>query len=677
MRSLPPLAESIGPIGSSDSELAATIFKDGRNRRVLGEDLTLSDYLRIVPNLRSRELVLDAVIGVCIGRQGVSDSERLRRAEQERRKHPELAGAIELSLCLDHLVGPSDARPLTESGEVEGPESLRVGPSLEDGDPRYFARRIIGQGAGSTVYEAEDRLLSADARPSRVAIKLFQPDSDDPTLFERTIAEARKARSIDHPGVVRVLDAGRRGSSMFIVLEFVRGETLDVWLAHAGRNAGHRRMIALMRDIASAVAAIHAAGLVHRDLKPANVVVGESGEIKIVDFGASRPRLDHAKRQEVPDRLGGTLAFMSPEQFRLDPDADAPMSDIYSLGAMLYWAFVGASPHGGSTISAMAALAGGELEASPEESLRRAGVCPQIQRIILRAIALRPGDRYKSADLLAADLESWLRHRPIDWQRPGPMGRARLLVLRHPVVVSLVLLCGALSLAGGIGWINAARAGAAARASEQAAQIEHAKVEATQEWKKRAADQLTRMLMGFSAAKNNGLEAEVLTSLWVLEWVHGPMLLETPDLLDKVWKSRIDVLERARDRLRASGNADSVTAQLMIPSLAMWYMRSGQASQAERILATSEEFWRTRIDDSDPWLRDLRAMASAARLARCMTDVDADGSALARVERRALSDEVVRVKAWAATYAAAKITGPIPSLIQETLAKANDRLAPR
>jgi len=674
VRNLPPLAESIGAIGSSDSELAATICRDGRHRRKSGEDLTLSDYLRVVPNLRSRELVLDAAIGVCIGRAEVAAEERLRRADQERRKHPELSGAIDLSLCLDHLIGPADARVMP-TRQIDAPDAIHVGPVLEDGLPRYSARRIIGRGASSTVYEAEDRLLSAEARPSRVAIKLLGPVADDPTLFDRTIAEARKARSIDHPGVVRVLDVGRREKSVFIVQEFVRGETLDFWLAGAGNKSRHRRTAAIFRDIASAVAAIHASGLVHRDLKPANVLVGESGEIKIVDFGASRPRVNHGLPEDSEDRYGGTLAFISPEQFRLDPDADAPTADIYSLGAMLFWAFVGASPHGGSTISAMAALAGGEVETAPDVAMRRAAVCPQLSRIVQRAIAPRSSDRYKSADLLAADLEAWLRHRPIGWQRPGPVRRARLLVRRHPVVVGLGFLCAVLFFATGFGWMHAVRAGEAARESDHAAQVERAKFEATQEWKKKAAEQLTRMLMGLGAAKNNGLEAEVLTSLWILEWVHGPMLLETPDLLDRVWKSRIAVFERARERLRVSGNADSVTSQLMIPSLAIWYLRSGQAGEAERLLAASEEFWRSRTDDSDPWLRDLRAMACVARLSRHLNEVDANGSARVPAEQRAIADEAAKLSDWEAKYT--KISGPIPSLIQDTLAKAKQALASR
>lgn len=663
-----PLAESIGPVGSSDSELAATIFKDGRNRQLRGEDLTLSDYLRVVPNLRSREVVLDAAIGVCIGRQGVTAEERMRRADRERRKHPELSGAIELSLCLDHLIGPADAR--VQVGGREAPASIEVGPKLEDGGARYVARRMVGNGVSSTVYEAEDRLLSADGKPSRVAIKLFHHAPDDPTLFDRTITEARKARSIDHPGVVRVLDAGRNGSSVFIVQEFVRGETLDAWMSGTGKNAGHRRLVTIVRDIASAVAAIHAAGVVHRDLKPANVVVGEAGEIKIVDFGASRPQTDRSSGEAAADRFGGTLAFMSPEQFRLDPDADAPTTDIYALGAILFWAFVGTSPHGRSTISAMATLAGGELEFPPDEALRCAGVCPQLRGIVLRAISARPADRYKSADLLASDLEAWLRHRPIGWQRPGFARRSRLLAWRHPVVVSLACLCSVLAVAAGFGWMNAARASALAREHEQLAQVERAKLEATQEWKKKAADQLTRMLIGLGAAKNNGLEAEVLTSLWVLEWVHGPMLLETPDLLDRVWKSRIEVLERARKRLDEGGQGDSVTSQLMVPSLAMWYLRSGRSSDAEKLLESSEDFWLAKTSESDPWLRDIRAMTSVARVSRMVDRATATDGVMQPAEHADLINEADRLRVWVQTFSKAKLKGPIPSLVEETLAKA-------
>ncbi|GEM_PF-1131325 len=668
-QTLASLGTTIGPASESDAELAASIFADGRRRRAAGQTLTLADYLRVLPDLASRELPLDAAIGICVGRHEVSPEERRRRAEQERQRHPELSDAIDLALCLDQLLGSAEVHGIDEGTHTDSPDPTDLGPTMEDGRARYIVRRVIGRGTSSVVYEAEDRLLGAEARPTSVAIKLFHRAQIDSTLFERTVAEARRASSIQHPGVVRVLDVGRQGSGVYIVQEFVAGQTLDSWLLGPGRLAGVPAMVLLMRDVASALATIHAAGIWHRDLKPANVMVSESGQIKIVDFGASRTRSDDRAAASDSSRFGGTLAFMAPEQFKFDQQADSPAADIYSLGAMIYWAFVGSSPHGKSKLSAIAALAEGTQPADLSESLRRAGANLTMRRIVLRALAVQPRERYASADRLAADLDAWLAHHPIEWQRPGPIVRTRLFVVRRPFSMAMLGLCAILGSASVLGWMSAARAKEAAQQSKLVAEVERAKSEAEARWKAEAAEQISKLLKGF-ASTSAGLEAQVMTSLWVLEWVHGPMLLESPELLDKMWETRIDVLEGAQHRLASKGNADSVTAQMMLPSLALWHLRAGHTSEAEGLLASSQAYWSQKTDQTDPWMQSLQAMTAAAKLQRHLDEMVASSSPLSDSQQLQIQQAADDVKSWATQYSKENQKNPIRSLLRETLTRA-------
>lgn len=664
---LPPLEFLINSARGSDSELAATIFADGQRRRAAGVDLSLGDYLRALPDLSERELSLDAAIGVCTGRYVATPQERARRAARERERHPDLAGAIDLALCLDQLMGSADASATSrETHDIAYP--LELGPLLEDGKPRYLIRRIIGRGASSVVLEAEDRLLSATPHSSRVAIKLFQRDAIDPVLFEQTLAEARKARSIQHPGVVRVLDVGKEGSSAFIVHEHVPGQTLDAWLNSQGKQNDTRAIVAIMRDIASALAAIHAAGICHRDLKPANVLVTDSGTIRILDFGASRTQ-DHDLLWETSPAQLGTLAFMAPEQFTDEPAAASPAADIYSLGAMMFWLFVGASPHGSCRLDAITTLSQGVQVADLSEALTCAGVCSQLRRIILRALAPIPSKRHTSADRLASDLDCWLAYQPIEWQRPGIATRTRLFLKRRPYAVGAACLMTLLAAAGTKGWMNAVDSAKAAREAQYTADVNKARVEAEVKWKAEANEKVKTAMYKVVETKNEGLVAEVLTSLWIFEWIHGPAVLQSPELLQPIWSARTTVLEKTQARLQLHGDADTVTSQLISPSLALWYIRANKPQDALRLLTASEDFWSTRTTASDPWVQELRSMSAAARLLQRLHEVQSASTESHASLHEQLAPEIKDVRNWISLHARKGNQGPILELLTETLNK--------
>lgn len=665
---LPPLELLREAARGTDAELAAIIFEDGRRRHKAGAEVSLSDYIKALPELPQREVALDAAIGVCLGRYHATPEERSRRAAIERQQHPELASAIDLALCLDQLMGSPDRSQSLHTPDPNAPHPTELGPLLEDGKSRYLIRGIVGQGASSTVYEAEDRLLSETTHSNRVAIKLFHRENIDPELFERTLAEARKARSIQHPGVIRVLDVGKEGTSAYIVQEHVPSESLDTWLAGRGKDADNRTIVKLIRDVASALGAIHAAGIWHRDLKPANVLVTEAGQIKIVDFGSSRNQ--QASETELQSH-GGTLAFMAPEQFNMEQSADSPAADIFSLGAMLFWIFVGKSPHGVSRVDALASLSEGTPKDELEEALSRSGIGSQLSRIILRALSHQPAQRYSSADSLVADLESWLAFKPIEWQKPNALRRLHLLLQRRPVTIGLTLLFVILAGAGAYGWIHAIRAEEMARESKFAADIAQAKVEAKEKWSEEAKQKLLDNFSKFPEMVNDGVKEEVLMSLWMYEWSHSPAIFDSPVMAGMVWKERTSVVEDIQSRLLSKYQSDTVSSQLLSQPLAMWQIHDGNYAKAEKLLADSEAYWTSKaVPATDPWIQDIRKLSAAAKLLRRLDELKLNPPSDGRTIRQHLEPEITSVKSFVNQSKIEFDQGPITKLLNKALAAA-------
>jgi serine/threonine protein kinase len=195
----------------------------------------------------------------------------------------------------------------------------------------------LGQGAMGEVYVAKDMNLAR-----RVALKLlpsaFQRDSERVRRFER---EARAAAALNHPNIVTVYEVGEWLGQSFIAMEFVEGETLALRLSRGPMPELQATQVAA--QIAEALTAAHAAGVIHRDLKPANVMLRANGSVKVVDFGLARllqpaesTRADEeeTQTQTVAGRVMGTPAYMAPEQWQEKP-ADA-RSDIYAFGCVLY-----------------------------------------------------------------------------------------------------------------------------------------------------------------------------------------------------------------------------------------------------------------------------------------------------------------------------------------------------
>jgi Protein kinase domain/Domain of unknown function (DUF4440) len=252
----------------------------------------------------------------------------------------------------------------------------------------YRIEAVAGRGGMGVVYRAVQLDLG---RP--VALKLIAADrAADPDFRERFQRESRMAAAIDHPNVVPVHGAGEQDGQLYLVMRFVRGTDLHALIKRAGPLAPERAA-AIVAQVASALDAAHAAGLVHRDVKPANVLLGGSEREEhayLSDFGLTRLLASETQLTETGQWMG-TIDFSAPEQLssqRIDARAD-----VYSLGCVLHAALVGTPPFPRGTLPATLLAHMQEPVPRPSESGAPAG----FDRVMARALAKDPERRYPSA----------------------------------------------------------------------------------------------------------------------------------------------------------------------------------------------------------------------------------------------------------------------------------------
>jgi TolB-like protein/Flp pilus assembly protein TadD len=249
------------------------------------------------------------------------------------------------------------------------------------------------------VWRAEDLHL-----PRSVAIKLLPHHlGADREAAERLLREAQAAASVDHPGVVAVYEAGFVDGRPYLVMQRVEGETLEARLTRG--PLGPLEALAITRQIADALAEVHALGIVHRDLKPANIVLSPRGP-RILDFGLASLR--DSPRLTSSLTILGTPRFLSPEQVKGAPCDNR--ADLWALGVMLYEMLTGAPPFGGDTLETLTYQV---LNHAPDPPSRaRPEVPPDADYLVLKLLRKDPGKRYTRAEDLIADLDSLLAPAP-------------------------------------------------------------------------------------------------------------------------------------------------------------------------------------------------------------------------------------------------------------------------
>ncbi|MEJ7763390.1 MAG: protein kinase, partial [Thermomicrobiales bacterium] len=264
---------------------------------------------------------------------------------------------------------------------------------------RYRIDRLIGEGGMARVYRGFDLLLSRD-----VAVKVLAPPySRDPGIRTRFEREAQAAASFGHPNIIEIFDVGEEGDVPYIVMEFVRGETLkQIIQDEAPFNPDD--VAALVEQVASALDYAHERGVVHRDVKPQNIMVDPEGTAKVVDFGIAQTISD-GQLTEIGTALG-TVQYISPEQ--ANGLMATPASDVYSLGIVAFEMLTGMLPFTAPTPIGVALH---HIDTPPPRpSAARSYLEASVDRAILRALDKNPVRRYTTAGAFAADLSRWAEH---------------------------------------------------------------------------------------------------------------------------------------------------------------------------------------------------------------------------------------------------------------------------
>lgn len=348
-----------------------------------------------------------------------SDRSAVNRLLDEMRQRPELTSLQSSSV---------------RKGDEPAASTFELPMRLKD----YELQELIGEGATGCLYRALDLSLGRS-----VAVKVLKPQfARGSATWQRFVREARSAAALrsDHVVTVFVVDEGDALTPPFLVMEFVAGGSL----AKRVRSVPLRTGVEWVVQTARGLTAAHAADVVHRDIKPSNLLFDEvAGRVKLADFGLARWE-DASEQLTAAGMLAGTPSYMSPEQIT-DPSSADALSDLYSLGVVLYEVLTHELPFRGTTRRVLEQVLHDEPTAP---RLLNDGVSRDLETVCLKAMSKDRSFRYGSAAEFADDLQRWLDGLPVVARPIGPLRRGWRWLRRNPkaagagFIVSLVLAGG-------------------------------------------------------------------------------------------------------------------------------------------------------------------------------------------------------------------------------------------
>lgn len=509
----------------------------------------------------------------------------------------------------------SPVSPLVEAMPDQAPElgQRTDDDSNQDNDPalglrigRFEIRARLGQGGFGMVFQAYDERLDRV-----VALKIPRPEAIlSPVHRRRFLAEARAAAALNHPRIVAVWETGTEGPICYIASDYVPGINLAEW-RQSQNNVDMRSIAEIMSQLADAVQHAHSRNVLHRDLKPSNILIFD-GIPRITDFGLAA-RLDATNESLTGESLVGTPAYMSPEQAAGEGEQVDAQTDIYSLGAILYFLLSGRPPFSGSSVLEVLK----RVRSQPPQPPRAVDstIPLDLQSICLKCLEKQPEQRYKSAYNLHEDLQRYLQGKPVVARPVSSWGQLVRWSQRNPTVsflgvATVVCLCLGI-LATTIGWLITSNA--LADAEEAQAEMLAARREANQRYldAKQTVDEfMTRV------AENEMLHVPGLTplrnDLLRSALSHYEAFLQEnqrdQQLLDEVERSHFRLGKILRDL--------------------------GQPEQALEHLTASTDMLQPRIEAVDAGLDvQLRFYATLEQLAAVQYELGQLGEALGTIER--------------------------------------------
>lgn len=262
---------------------------------------------------------------------------------------------------------------------------------------RYELKELIGQGGMADVYLAYDDILKRE-----VAVKILRSSlTGDPIYITRFHREARAAAALCHRNIVEIYDVGEEDDLYYIVMEYVRGQTLKELINKRGA-LHYVEAVDIMKQVVSATALAHSMGIVHRDLKPQNILVTDSGIVKIADFGIAS--IQSLSQVTQTDTIMGSLHYLAPEIAR--GEKATPQSDIYALGVVFYELLRGDVPFNGeSPVNIALKHMRDEI---PSVRAYNPAIPQSVENIIIKATAKNINNRYQCADDMLDDLDTCL-----------------------------------------------------------------------------------------------------------------------------------------------------------------------------------------------------------------------------------------------------------------------------
>ncbi|MEM0984502.1 MAG: tetratricopeptide repeat protein [Planctomycetota bacterium] len=560
-------------------------------------------------------------------------SERAALLEQVRQQHPEITA--DLASMLPFL---DDAEEILLGGRsTKIPEFIG----------RYRIVRLLAHGGMGEVFLA----IEPPPLERHVAIKIIRPGFVSREMVRRFEFERDALKALEHPHIARITDGGETEDGLpFVAMEYIDGVTLDEFIR--SREVTLSQRVRLMQQVCAAVAFAHLKGVMHRDLKPGNVMVklvGDVPQARVIDFGIAKA-LDHSivagassQSQTSPGFPIGTLEFMSPEQVQGLLSSVDRRSDIYALGAMLYWICTGCLAR---TREQLLAWAGpGFLESLDRNPIPQPSSCMnglarqlgpikgrprELDWIILKALEHDPDRRYQTVEELTRDIERWRSGDEVAAAPPSHAYRLQKFVKRHP-------LSAGIAATAVVGLVSVTVTRSLADAQVRRALSETQEALADREAALADADAAAGFLSGMiSSASPRGSRpdrtvtdmidefapfvAERLAGAPVARWRVRQMLAETYRLRGDP-SSAIDVGERSvADAIEAWGEDSSQRAESLI-ILAQVRLNAGQFAEA-RTDASEAVRIAERLGEDEISLR-LRAQKLLATASFAVGDGDA------------------------------------------------------